>query len=70
MMDWRKNVVILPFMAFSAQNYAQCYEEDFNALCRSYDVLMTDFSAENQRLYFNAFPDNWDEFVLTERMLE
>jgi len=57
-------------MAFSAQNYAQCYEEDFNALCRSYDVLMTDFSAENQRLYFNAFPDNWDEFVLTERMLE
>lgn len=70
MMDWRKIVVILPFMAFSAQNYAQCYEGEFDALCRSYDVLRTDSSKENQWLYFNAFPDNWDEFVLTERMLE
>ena len=68
--DWRKIVVIVSFLMLSTQNYAQCYEEDFNALCHSYDVLMTDFSAENQRLYFNAFPDNWDEFILTERMLE
>lgn len=57
-------------MAFSAQNYAQCYEGDFDALCRSYDVLRTDSSKENQWLYFNAFPETWDEFVLTERMLE
>ena len=69
-MDLRKTVFTIPFLMLSTQICAQCYEGEFEKLRRSYEVLKTDSSAENQWLYFNAFPSNWNEFVLTERMLE